>query len=315
MFDLNKVATQWLFLIFLAFIWGSSFILMKKGLVSYDPYQVAAMRIFISFLFLLPVIIKNFRKIKKNQWNNIFLAGILGSGLPAFLFPIAQTKINSSMAGMLNSLVPLFAVVIGILFFKTKYRKLKFIGVVIGLIGALGLLYSGNGVEFSSQDLLYSGLVVIATLCYATNINFIKNFLSEISALNITAFGFLLIGPPAGIYLFTTDFIEKTTQSAEVQLHLFYIALLAVFGTALAVILFNMLIKKVSAVFASSVTYVIPVFALFWGLIDGEKIQFNQLIFISIILIGVYIVNRDNRLERKEAIEEEKLKKAVNPVA
>jgi len=315
MFDLSKTLTQWFFLIFLAFVWGSSFILMKKGLNSYTPEQVAALRIFISFLFMLPVVVRHFRKVQSGDWWKIVTAGILGSGIPAFLFPLAQTKISSSTTGMLNSLVPLFAVVIGVLFFKIPFRKLKFTGVFVGLIGALGLLYaSGGGVQVSGEHLAYAGLVVFATLCYATNVNFIKVALAKVNSIDITAFGFLFIGPPAGIYLFSTDFIKVVTESKEAQLHLFYITLLAVFGTAIAVILFNMLIKRVSAVFASSVTYIIPVFAIFWGVMDGEEIEILQYLFISIVLLGVYIVNRDNKLERKEALMKENAKKQAAAV-
>lgn len=299
MINLNKPLVQWSLLLLLAFIWGSSFMLMKKGLLSFSHDQVASLRILISFLFLSPVIVKNFENIERKQWWKIFLAGLLGSGIPAYLFPLAQTHISSSLTGMLNSLVPLFTVIIGLLFFKMNFRWLKIIGVIVGLIGAIGLLYTSGNTTEESSNLYYASLVVIATICYATNINFIKNFLSDVSSLNITSFGFLLIGPIAGIYLFSTDFIEIVNTKEEATLHLFYIGLLAVFGTAFAVILFNMLIKKVSAVFSSSVTYIIPVFAIFWGIVDGEQVTIIHFLCIGIILTGVYIVNRDNRLEQK----------------
>jgi len=275
---------------------------MKKGLLSYSFDQVASLRILISFLFLSPILFKNFKKIKKDQWWKLLLAGLLGSGIPAYLFPLAQTEISSSLTGMLNSLVPLFTVIIGLIFFKMRFRLLKFLGVIIGLIGALGLVYFSDSAKSVDGNIYYALLVILATICYATNINFIKDYLKEVNSVNITSFGFLFIAPAAGIYLFSTDFIEITSTQEEAPLHLFYIALLAIFGTAIAVMLFNMLIKRVSAVFSSSVTYIIPVFAIFWGLIDGETILMKQFIFIAIILIGVYIVNRDNRLERKQSL-------------
>ncbi len=310
MINLNKPSIQWLLLILLAFVWGSSFILMKKGLLSYSSAQVASLRILVSFIFLSPIIVKNFKKIKRDQWWKVFVAGLLGSGIPAFLFPLAQTHISSSLTGMLNSLVPLFTVVIGLLFFKLSFRWLKFAGVIVGLVGAIGLLASNGNLSMANNEIIYGLLVVLATICYATNINFIKSYLSEVSSLNITSFGFLLIGPIAGIYLFTTDFTEITLGKTDAPMHLFYIVLLAVFGTAIAVILFNMLIKKVSAVFSSSVTYIIPVFAIFWGLVDGEEVLLSQFLFIGVILFGVYIVNKDNRLEKKLALEAEKAKKS-----
>lgn len=298
--DLNKAHWQWILLIFLAFIWGSSFILMKKGLESYDNFQVASLRILISFIFLSPIIVRNFKMIKKNQWWRIILAGLLGSGIPAFLFTTAQMKISSSLSGMLNSLVPLFTVIIGLLFFKMELRKMKIIGVLVGLIGALGLLNSTGNLSVDNEEMIYGSLVVLATICYATNVNFIKVQLTEVSALNITSFGFLLMGPLTAAYLFSTDFIEITTTDPKAPLNLFFIALLSIFGTAMAVILFNMLIKRVSAVFASSVTYMIPVFAIIWGLVDGESIGISQFLFIGIILSGVYMVNRERFQELKE---------------
>lgn len=285
---------------------------MKRGLESYDNFQVASLRILISFVFLSPLIFRNIRQIKRKQWWKILVAGLLGSGIPAFLFTTAQTQISSSLSGMLNSLVPLFTVVIGLIFFGLKLRKMKILGVIVGLIGALGLLNGSGAISFANDDLVYGSLVIIATICYATNVNFIKTKLEDVSSLNITSFGFLFIGPPVGIYLFTTDFIEITkTQEAAPQ-NLFYIALLSIFGTAIAVILFNMLIKKVSAVFASSVTYMIPVFAIFWGFLDGESIGITQLIFISVILSGVYMVNRDRIMEiREEKRKKKKLKSTL----
>lgn len=302
MFDLNKPLVQWTLLIFLAFVWGSSFILMKRGLVSFDNTQVASLRILISFIFLSPIIIKNFKKIERSQWSPIFIAGLLGSGIPAFLFTKAQTHISSSLSGMLNSLVPLFTVIIGLLFFGLKLRWLKIIGVITGLIGAIGLLSVGGGFNLNNDDLTYGVYVILATICYAVNINFIKIKLAEVNSINITSFGFLLIGPLSGIYLFTTDFTTILQTDPDAWVNFFYIVLLAVFGTSIAVILFNMIIKKVSPVFASSVTYIIPVFAIFWGFVDGENILLMHLICIAVILTGVYIVNKDNNLEKKEAL-------------
>lgn len=310
MLDLDKPLIQWILLLFLAFVWGSSFILMKLGLETFSWDQVASLRIAISTLFLSPILIKNFRKIKKNQWWRILIAGLLGSGIPAYLFPLAQTQISSSLTGMLNSLVPLFTVVIGLLFFKMGFRWLKMAGVIVGLVGAIGLLTSSGNLDLGENNKIgYAGLVVLATVMYATNINFIKNFLAEVDAINITSFGFLFTGPFATAYLFNTNFIEVMNTDPNANKNLFYIALLAVFGTAIAVILFNLLIKKVSAVFSSSVTYIIPVFAIFWGLQFGEEVNLQQIIFIGIILTGIYIVNKDNRLERKLATEKAKDKR------
>lgn len=296
--DLDRPIIQWVFLIFLAFIWGSSFILMKRGLEVYEHTQVAALRIIISFVFLSPVIIRNFRMIKSDQWIKIMIAGLLGSGIPAFLFTKAQTHISSALSGMLNSLVPLFTVIIGVAFFQMRLVWMKLIGVVIGLTGAFLLLLASQWDGVSMKEALYGSLVVIATICYATNVNFIKTQLASINSINITAFGFLLIGPLSLIYLLSTDFLDRLGTVPNAYEGLMYIAVLSIFGTAIAVILFNMLIKRVSALFASSVTYIIPVFAILWGLYDGESILGSQLVGIAIILTGVYIVNLENKREK-----------------
>lgn len=305
-FDLEKPLWQIVLLFFLAIVWGSSFILMKRGLESFDNIQVACLRIIIAFIALSPILLKNFRKIKKSQWLPLFTAGMLGAVIPAFLFTTAQTNLSSSLTGMLNSLVPLFTVIIGIIFFNVPIRIMKIMGVGIGLLGAIGLIVGqgaviGNsGYSLPTSSIPYALLVVLATVSYATNVNFIKRYLKEVSAVNITAFGFLIPSPIAAVYLFTTDFSERLSSDPNASLNLLYIAILAVFGTSLAVILFNVLIKKVSPVFASSVTYIIPVFAMTWGLIDGETVSLIQVFAIFVILFGVYIVNKDNMKEKKE---------------
>ncbi len=299
--NLDKSLWQWLLLLFLALVWGSSFILMKRGLESYSNTQVAALRILIAYLALLPITIKGLKNIKGKYWIYLTIAGLLGSAIPAFLFPLAQTQISSSLTGMLNSLVPLFTVVVGLIAFGMKLRIKRFSGVLLGLVGAVGLI-SVQGLNFGDGHLEYALLVVLATLCYAINVNFIKKFLGPINSVDITAFGFFFTGPIAGLYLFTTDFTTVLTEDPTAKLNLFYIAILAIFGTALAVILFNVLIKKVSPIYASSVTYIIPIFALIWGFLDGEEILMMHIVWISVILSGVYLVNRENL----------KLKKKVN---
>lgn len=295
---LNNPFTKWLIFFILSITWGSSFILMKLGLRSFSDLQVASLRLFITFLVLSPIIVKNFKKIKKHQWKNLCIAGIIGSAIPAFLFPIAETKVSSAITGVLNSLVPLFTVILGLLFFKMKFRKMKALGALVGLVGAIGLLMVSGGISFDTQNIAYSYLIILATISYAANVNFLHRFLKEINSVNITAFGFLFIGPTAGVYLFTTDFLSIMQQDNMAWINLGYIAILAVFGTAIAVILFNMLIKRAAPIFASSVTYVIPVFAIMWGVLDGEQIHAIQFLFIALILTGVYIINRDRELEK-----------------
>lgn len=288
---------NWLILLALAFTWGSSFILMKRGLENFSALQVACMRIFIAFLVLLPLAIPKIKSVPKKYWRYIFLVAFLGNFIPAFLFTRAQLGLSSSLTGMLNSLTPLFTLLLGVFLFQLKVTRQNVIGIIIGFAGAAGLIIANPEGTFSG-NFGYSIYVILATILYASSVNIIKKFLQEINSVAIAALGFLMVGPPAGIYLFTTDFTEIMSNTEGAWTSLGYVALLAIFGTALAIILFNTLIKRTSALFGSSVTYMIPVFAMIWGLLDGEVITFLQLIFIGIILLGVYLVN----LKRKPKI-------------
>ena len=290
-FNLNNKLLQWIVLLLLAFIWGSSFILMKKGLEVYSHTIVAALRISIAFLFLLPFAFKHIKGIEKKYWKYLIASGFLGNGIPAFLFTLAQTEISSSLSGMLNSMVPIFALIIGAILFKQKVKKFQFIGVIIGLIGAIGLIAS-DGLDIENSNTKYSFLVVLATICYALSVNIIKVHLKEIKAIAITSLAFLTIGPFSIIYLFNTDFIIQTTNNPYALNALTYISLLAIFGTAISVILFNLLIKETTALFAASVTYLIPAFAIMWGIFIGETLTAYHLISILIILLGVYFINQ-----------------------
>lgn len=285
-------------LIALALIWGSSFILMKNGLKVYSAKQVATMRMFFSFIFLLPLTIRFITKIPLKYYGMLTLVGLLGNGIPAILFSTAQTKLNSSMAGVLNTLTPIFTLVVAILFFKQRFSAQKIMGVVLGLFGAIVLImFRSNG--SIDPNFGYGFFILIATVCYAWSVNLIKNYLHELPALGISAMALLFIGPAYGYYLFAhTDFwmrVQLETGSLDA---LFYIILLAMFGTALSLILFNKLVQLTNPVYASSVTYLIPIVALFWGIVDGEQLTIIHFIGMGMILLGVYLANR--KIEPKE---------------
>lgn len=282
-------------LIALALIWGSSFILMKNALKVYSASQVATMRMFFSFLFLLPLTIRNFHKVPVKFLILITLVGLLGNGLPAILFANAQTKLSSSTAGVLNSLTPLFTLIIAVAFFKQHFSSTKITGIVIGMIGAIVLIvFKANGsIETNYQ---YGSYIFLATLCYAWSVNLIKNYLHELPAIAISSMALVFIGPAYGYYLFAhTDFIYTTMHDAGAGQALGFILLLALFGTAISLVLFNKLVQITTPVYAASVTYLIPIVALFWGFIDGEPISYIQLIGLVGILVGVYLANKNYR--------------------
>lgn len=281
-----------LLLLVLALIWGSSFILMKNGLKVFSAPQVATMRMSFSFLFLLPLTIRHFRKVETKYWAMITLVGLLGNGIPAVLFALAQTKLNSSTAGVLNTLTPIFTLVVAAVFFRQVFSGQKILGLILGLIGAIVLItLRGNGTI--EPNYMYGFYVLIATICYAWSVNLIKNYLYELPAIVISSFVLVLIGPAYGYYLLAhTDFLYLVTTGHEAQVALLNIVILALFGTAISLILFNKLVQVTNPVYASSVTYLIPVVALFWGVLDGEPIGITQVAGMSAILLGVYLANR-----------------------
>ncbi len=291
----NSKLISWAILLTLVLIWGSSFILIKKGLGIFSNAEVGALRIVLSFLFLLPPAINSLKKVKKKEWMSLFFVGIIGSGAPAFLFAKAQTGIESNLAGILNSLTPLFTLIIGVSFFTLKTRWFNILGVFLGLMGAVGLL-SVSGGKTLEFNLSYAAYVIIATICYATNVNVLKKYLQRLDAVSITSISFFLIGLPVMLYLILfTDFTTQLTADKDALEGLGYIAILAVFGTVLALIGFNYLIKISSPIFAASVTYMIPIVAVIWGIVDGEKFDAIYFVWIFLILVGVFLVNLNYR--------------------
>lgn len=294
--DLNKKIWQWIVLIILAFIWGSSFILMKKGLQSFSSFQVAALRIFISFILLMPFFFKYLKKITRQNIVFLIMVGMVGNLIPAFFFTYAQMHVNSTMAGMLNSLTPIFTLIVGVSVFRLKTGWQNVAGLIIGLIGAGGLIIKDFSTFFDGEN-WFGLLIVVATLFYGINTNIIKEKLTGLSGLEITSLAFIVSGPVSGICLLFTDL--KTSFSApDAWMNFLYIFLLAAFSSVIAVVIMNTLIRYTTALFISSVTYIIPVFAIMWGLIDREIFYFYDLLWIIVIFTGVYLVNKKLNIKK-----------------
>ena len=283
---------QFVILMILAFIWGSSFILMKIGLKSFSSEQAASIRIFLSALVLLPMSLREIKKIQRKDIKSLLIAGFIGSLFPAFLFMKAETKIDSSLAGMLNSLTPVFTLMVGMLFHKTAFKWMQVIGLSLGLIGATGLMLAGEGFQLGTFN-NYSLFIVLATGFYAISINQIKSHLQHLTGVQVTSLSFLFIGPVALIYLLTTSFAPVVATPGW-PVHLLALSALGIVGTALAMLLMNSLIRHSSAVTASSVTYVIPIFAIMWGVLDNESVTMFHMLCMAFILAGVYLINRKN---------------------
>ncbi len=296
-FKENSKILSWAILLALMIIWGSSFILIKKGLTVFSSDEVGALRFVISFIVLLPLAIINLSKIKLQHWKYLVLIGILGNATPFFLFAKAQTEIESSIAGILNSLTPLFTLIVGISFFRLKTKWYNVLGIFIGFTGAAGLIYASGSKSFG-LNISYAIYIILATICYALSINIIKKYLRDIDAVTITVFSFFIIGLPIILYLLIlTDFPTQLVTDPNALKGLGYISILAIFGTVLALIAFNQLIKMTSVIFAASVTYMIPIVALSWGIIDGEKFEFIYLLWMLIILAGVILVNFNKKIK------------------
>lgn len=276
---------HWIIVGLLSLIWGTSYILMKKGLESFTSNQIGSLRIIISFICLLPVAIKNLPKINRENIISIAIIAFFGSGIPAFLFPLAQTRIDSSLAGMLNSLSPVFTLFIGIMFYGQKVIKSQVAGVFLGLLGAAGLLYSGS-LSFN----LYGLLVVIATILYGISANEAVK-IKGINGLQLTALAFFMLSPFAVGVLLLTD-IHAATETAHWMRNLGFIAILSVVGSAIALAMYYFLISETSPVFAAMTTYLIPIVATLWGITDGEQLTYSMIFSVIIILAGVYLINR-----------------------
>lgn len=280
---------SWLILLTLSLIWGSSYILIKKGLVVYSSTEVACLRLTISTLCFLPFLLLRWRRVDWSRWPFLLIVGLAGSGIPAFMFALAQTEISSSMAGLLNSLVPLFTLILGVLLFGAKARLVKFLGLLIGLAGAATLLLFSAKAGMEGNP-WYGLLVIVGCICYAISSNTVGKYLREMNAVYISAASFSLVGLPALAYLLRTDFVETLQSAAGAWEALGYIALLSIFGTVLASLIFFQLIKRTSPVFASTISYIVPMVAVAWGFADGETIAWPHFLGMGLILSGVYLV-------------------------
>ena len=278
---------KWVYLITLALIWGSSFILIKKGLVGLTPMQVGSLRIIFAAVFLLLIGFKSLAKIPHVQWKYIALTATLGTFIPAFLFSIAQTQLDSSVSAILNSLTPLNTMILGGIAFGLSFKRAQVFGVIIGLIGTFMLIING-ALNHPEQNYYYAILIIIASICYATNVNLIKKYLFDLSPLSITTGNFLVLLFPALLVLFFSGFFDVVAVES-VQHSVLYIIILGVVGTGIANIIFFKLVQMSTPVFATSVTYLIPVVAFSWGLLDNEILTPIQFLGAFIILGGVYL--------------------------
>jgi drug/metabolite transporter (DMT)-like permease len=288
----NSRGTAIMLFIILTLIWGTSFILIMLGLEVFPADQVGALRVVSASVFLFPLAITRLKDLQLHHYWKLFVTGMIGIFIPAFLFAIAETRLSSSVTGIMNTLTPIFTVLISAILFKQRFRPIAIVGIVLGFAGTLLLsLSQANGkiTGFNSFALL----IVAATFCYASNVNFVKFKIPDLNALTITSVSVLLIGPLAFIYLFGfTDFTHRLTTQEDAWRSFGFVVLLGCMSTAVATVLFNRLVKMSTPLFASSVTYTLPIVAVMWGLVYHETLEVGHYIGMIAIIGGVYLANR-----------------------
>ncbi len=292
---MSVAVKKWVYLIVLSIIWGSSYILIKKGLVGLTPIQLGAFRILMTTVILLLVGYKSLRGWSFEQWKWLAFTGFFGTFFPSFLFAFSETEINSSVVAVLNGLTPLFTIVIAYFFFQQKVKKRQLGGVLVGFLGTVILVAQEFSLA-SSGDGRYAFLVVMASLCYAINVNTIKHKLIGVAPMAIALANFIAICIPALLLLLTSSFPWNSFYDDPIILKsMGYIFILSLFGTAFAKVLFNELLTFSSAVFSISITYLLPIVAIGWGLLDGEYFGGLQWVASGLILAGIYLVTETKK--------------------
>jgi drug/metabolite transporter (DMT)-like permease len=296
---MNREWLPYLLLVLLAFVWGSSFILMQTALFDdnrqpvLSVYQVGSLRILVSGIVLLPFALRSVKKVPSAAWKWLFLVGFLGSTIPAFLFPAAQLKLPSNIAGMLNSLTPVFTMIVGFLVFRVAVRRNQVLGILVGLVGAIVVIaFSKQGGDFTFASVGPALLIVVATVLYAFSVNIMRHRLVEIPSVAVASLALTMLAIPCGVVFFMTDPMTVLETNPAASKSFLAVVVLSVFSTAIATIVFNRLIQLTSAMFGSSVTYIIPVFAAMWGFFFNEAFSQAVIVGAAIILVGVYLINR-----------------------
>lgn len=284
----------WAILVILALVWGSSFILIKRGLDAFSAPQVGGLRLVVAGLCAIPLIWGQAHRVKKEAWKWILVVGVVGNAIPAVLFPLAETRLNSASVGVLNVMSPIFVLIFGFLFFQFRFSVLQIVGVALGFGGVLMLILLGDQTVSVSEHLLYAGAAVLATVGYGLSTNIMKRYLQDVPSTLAPSFALFFMGIPYAVYLifFAELQIPFQVDSDLAWTSLAYIVLLGAVGTALALVLFYRLVQISDPIIAASVTYLIPIVALFWGWVDGETLTALQSVGIGVILVGVYLVNR-----------------------
>lgn len=296
---MNADKEKWILLIVLTVIWGSSFILIKKSLEHFNPYQVGALRVLIAGIILMPIAISKYKLFPKEHLKWLILAAFTGNFIPMFLFPIAETEVSSSIAGIINSMMPIFVIIVGALVWKFDTTKKQIIGTLISFAGVCLLAFGGDG-EGGKFKLVPILLLLLATLCYAMSTTTVKSKLMGVSSTILSAFVFsFVLFFPSIISLAFTGFFSTFTFNEDNMTGLMFVGLLSVFGTGLAMTLNYRLLKVSTPLFASTVTLLMPIVAIIWGFLDGEKLSVLQFVGAAVIIGGLIFLRSKSGVVKK----------------
>ena len=286
----------WIYFLLLVLIWGSSFILIKNGLKSYSPWEAATIRLVSACSVFIFLSFRHLKKIPTKKIPIVLFLGVLNMFVPAYLFCMAQTHITSGMAGILNSLTPLFTSIIAIVFFGKLITRIQWLGLVIGFCSTAFLILMNTSSTISLNE--YALLIIVATICYGASINIVKNHLASLNSLHITTVAVSFAGILGVVVLISGGYKSYFTVNEQNFYPLLSLITLGIVGTAIAQLIQNQLIKKSSAVFASSMTYVIPIVAVLWGLLDGEQLYYYHFLGMMGIITGILIINKGGSLKK-----------------
>ncbi len=296
---MNADKEKWILLVVLSLIWGSSFILIKKSLEHFNPYQVGALRVLIAGIILMPVAISKYKLFPKKHLNWLILAAFTGNFIPMFLFPIAETEVSSSIAGIINSMMPIFVIIVGALVWKFETTQRQMAGTFISFTGVCLLAFGGNG-DGGQFKLVPILLLLLATLCYAVSTTTVKSKLMEVSSTVLSAFVFsFVLFFPSLIALTFTGFFSTFSLDENHLTGLMFVSLLSIFGTGLAMMMNYRLLKVSSPLFASTVTLLMPIVAIIWGILDGEKLSAMQFVGAGIIIAGLIFLRAKPNVVQK----------------
>ena len=290
---------KYFILILLALVWGTSFILIKKSVDVFTPYQVGALRVTMAGSVLMLFGIPAMRRLDKKNSMLAGMGGFFGNFIPMYLFPMAEVRVSSSLAGILNSLVPIFTLLFAFLLFKTKSSKVQIIGSIIGFFGANILMFFAGG-PGEESSFWHAMLIVLATMSYALSGLIVKEKLNHVKSMDLGGLVFTIWFFPSVVILLFSGFFESWIGSREQWEGLGYVSILALVGTAMAMILFYKLIQQTSAVFASTVTYLMPLVAIMWGVLAGESLNIWFIVGGVMILAGIYLIREKPNLDKLE---------------